>query len=100
MVTIARTVTDASDSTIRHDWTVNEINRLYVLPIPELIFRAQTVQRRHHRADEIQACALLSIKTGACPEDCAYCPQSSRYETGVERTSLMTVEETLARAKD
>ena len=91
---------NASDSTIRHDWSVNEIKRIYTLPIPELIFRAQTVHRRHHRADEIQACALLSVKTGACPEDCAYCPQSSRYDTGVERTSLMTVEETLSSARN
>jgi len=93
-------VTNAADSRIKHDWSVNEIKNIYTLPIPELIFRAQTVHRRYHRADEIQACALLSIKTGACPEDCAYCPQSSRYDTGVERTSLMTVEETLTRAKD
>ncbi len=93
-------MTNAADSRIRHDWSVNEIKCIYTLPIPELIFRAQTVHRRHHRADEVQACALLSIKTGACPEDCAYCPQSSRYETGVERISLMTVEETLAKARN
>lgn len=89
-----------SDSNVRHDWSVNEIRRIYTLPITELIFRAQTIHRRHHHADEVQACALLSIKTGGCPEDCAYCPQSSRYDTGVERTSLMTVEETLARARN
>jgi biotin synthase len=93
-------VANASESTIRHDWSVNEIKRIYTLPIPELIFRAQTVHRHHHRADEVQACALLSIKTGACPEDCTYCPQSSRYDTGVERTSLMTVEETLSSARN
>ena len=91
---------NSPDSTIRHDWSVNEIKRIYTLPITELIFRAQTIHRKHHRADEVQACALLSIKTGGCPEDCAYCPQSSRYNTGVERTSLMTVEETLTRARN
>jgi biotin synthase len=88
---------------IRHDWSVEEIEGIYNLPLPELIFRAQVVHRAHHCADEIQACALLSIKTGGCPEDCAYCPQSSRYETGVARTDLMSVEQVVdcaRRARD
>ncbi len=91
---------NAPDATIRHDWTLNEIKRIYMLPITELIFRAQTIHRRRHRANEVQACALLSIKTGGCPEDCAYCPQSSRYDTGIERSSLTTLEETLACARN
>ena len=57
----------------RHDWTVEEIRRIHDLPLPELIFRAQTVHRRHHDPDRVQMCTLLSIKTGCCPEDCAYC---------------------------
>jgi biotin synthase len=86
-------------SLIRHDWTIQEIESIYSAPLPDLIFRAQTVHREHHRADEVQGCMLLSIKTGGCPEDCAYCPQSARYDTGVERQDLLTVEETLAAAR-
>ncbi len=83
---------------LRYDWTTEEIASIYTLPFPTLIFCAQAAHRSNHRPDEVQACALLSIKTGGCPEDCAYCPQSARYSTGLERTPLMTVEETLARA--
>ncbi|MBI4456099.1 MAG: biotin synthase BioB [Acidobacteria bacterium] len=83
---------------LRYNWIVGEIESIYNLPLPELIFRAQTVHRVYHSPDEVQGCALLSIKTGACPEDCAYCPQSARYPTGVTLRSLMTVEETLATA--
>jgi biotin synthase len=86
-------------SPIRHDWTIQEIESIYAAPLPDLIFRAQTVHREHHRADEVQGCMLLSIKTGGCPEDCAYCPQSARYDTGVERQDLLSVEETLAAAR-
>jgi biotin synthase len=74
---------------LRHDWTVPEIEAIYTAALPDLIFRAQTVHRAHHRADEVQGCMLLSIKTGGCPEDCAYCPQSAHYQTGVSRTDLV-----------
>lgn len=74
---------------VRHDWTRKEIRDIYALPLPELIFQAQTVHRHFHRANEVQMCRLLSIKTGSCPEDCAYCPQSAHYETGVQRQDLM-----------
>jgi len=84
---------------VRHDWTVEEIESLYTAALPELVFRAQTVHRAHHSPDEVQGCMLLSIKTGGCPEDCAYCPQSARYETDVTRTPLLTVEETLENAR-
>lgn len=84
---------------LRYDWTVAEIEVLLTLPLPELIFRAQSVHRAHHPPDEIQGCALLSIKTGGCPEDCAYCPQSARYQTGVAPVGLLTVEETLQAAE-
>ncbi len=73
----------------RHDWTLPEIGEIYSLPIPELLFRAQQVHRMHHAPDQVQTCRLLSIKTGGCPEDCAYCPQSAHYSTGLERESLM-----------
>jgi biotin synthase len=73
----------------RHDWTRGEIRNIYRLSLPELMFRAQTVHRKIHPPDEVQLCRLLSIKTGACPEDCAYCPQSAHYETGVERQELL-----------
>lgn len=82
----------------RHNWTIEEIEAIYSSPLLELIFRAQLVHRTHHQAGELQACALLSIKTGGCPEDCAYCPQSAHYRTGVERQPLLSVEETLAAA--
>jgi biotin synthase len=77
---------------LRHDWTVPEIEGIYTAPLPDLIFRAQTVHRVHHRTDEVQGCMLLSIKTGGCPEDCAYCPQSAHYQTGVARTDLVSLD--------
>ena len=78
---------------LRHDWTVPEIEDIYTAPLPDLIFRAQTVHRAHHRADEVQGCMLLSIKTGGCPEDCAYCPQSAHYQTDVTRSDLVSLDE-------
>jgi biotin synthase len=73
---------------IRHDWTLPDVRAIYELPIPELVYRAQTVHRLHHPASDVQLCSLLSIKTGACPEDCAYCPQSAHFKTGVEPERL------------
>lgn len=84
---------------IRHDWTDSELRELHDLPLPELLFRAQTLHRRHHDPAEVQLCTLLSIKTGGCPEDCAYCPQSARYRTDVERESLLDVDAVLAAAR-
>jgi biotin synthase len=83
---------------LRHNWTLAEIEAIYAAPLPDLIFRAQTVHRAHHRTDEVQGCVLLSIKTGGCPEDCAYCPQSAHYKTGVEREGLVSVEAALEAA--
>ena len=73
----------------RHDWTLSEIGEIYALPLPELTFRAQQIHRAFHAPDHVQTCRLLSIKTGGCPEDCGYCPQSAHYSTGLERESLM-----------
>ncbi len=77
----------------RHDWSLAEIEGIYASPLPDLIFRAQTTHRAHHRTDEVQGCMLLSIKTGGCPEDCAYCPQSAHYKTDVTRTGLASLDE-------
>ncbi|HEX9202316.1 MAG TPA: biotin synthase BioB [Vicinamibacteria bacterium] len=87
------------DGDIRHDWTTEEVEERYRLPLTELVYRAQGVHRRHHDPAVVQRCTLLSIKTGACPEDCAYCPQSARYETGVERQELLPPETVLAAAR-
>jgi biotin synthase len=84
---------------VRHDWTRGEIGALFDLPFPELMFRAQSVHREHFDPTEVQISTLLSIKTGGCPEDCAYCPQSARYYTGVEAEKLMTLETELAEAR-
>lgn len=83
---------------MRHDWTRAEIKDIFQLPIPELVFRAQTLHREFHAPDEVQTCRLLSIKTGACPEDCSYCPQSAHYDTGVKRQDLMDPADVLAAA--
>lgn len=77
---------------LRYDWTRAEVHAVYGRPLLELIFQAQQVHRRFHSPEEVQLCRLLSIKTGGCPEDCAYCPQSARYDTGVEAGALMSVE--------
>jgi biotin synthase len=88
---------------VRHDWTTPEVEALYRLPLTELLFQAQTVHRQFHDPAEVQRCTLLSIKTGGCPEDCSYCPQSAHYSTGVEREELMDVDAVVGaarRAKD
>lgn len=85
--------------TIRHDWTRDEIRAIYRLPLPDLIFRAQLAHREYHRADEVQMCQLLSIKTGGCPEDCSYCSQSAHYKTEVTREPLVDLSEVLATAR-
>ena len=87
-------------SDLRHNWALAEIEAIYTEPLPDLIFQAQTVHRARHKADQVQGCVLLSIKTGGCPEDCAYCPQSARYQTGVERQGLVSVGEALTAAEN
>ena len=84
---------------IRHDWTRAEIQALFDLPFSDLMFQAQSVHRTYFNPNEVQVSTLCSIKTGACPEDCAYCPQSARYDTGLEREKLMAVEKVIEEAK-
>ena len=84
---------------MRYDWSVDEIEELFELPFNDLMFRAQQAHRVHFDANEIQLSTLLSIKTGGCPEDCKYCPQSSRYDTGLEKELLMAKEEVIANAR-
>jgi len=86
-------------ATIRHDWTLSEIEAIYTSPLPDLIFRAQFAHRAHHTPDEVQGCMLLSVKTGGCPEDCAYCPQSAHYRTEVASTDLLSVADVEASAR-
>lgn len=80
-------------------WTIAEARKIHQLPLTELLYRAQTVHREHHPVDAIQLCSLLSIKTGACSEDCAYCPQSGHHDTELEPERLLSVEEVLGAAK-
>ena len=84
---------------IRSDWTLEQVRALHALPFSDLIHAAQVAHRHHFNPNEVQVSTLLSIKTGACPEDCAYCPQSIRYDTGLERESLMEPAAVVARAR-
>jgi biotin synthase len=84
---------------IRHDWSREEVEDLFALPFNDLLFKAQIVHREYHDPNAVQVSTLLSIKTGGCPEDCAYCPQAARYSTGVKAEKLMSVEAVLARAQ-
>ncbi|MBV9986941.1 MAG: biotin synthase BioB [Chitinophagaceae bacterium] len=86
-------------SAIRNDWTIQEIQEIYHSSLLELVFRAASVHRQYNDTAEVQVCTLLSIKTGGCSEDCAYCPQAARYNTGVEVQPLMKKEEVLAYAQ-
>jgi biotin synthase len=85
---------------IRNNWTREEIAEIYNSPVLDLIYRAATVHREFNDAQEVQVCTLLSVKTGGCPEDCAYCPQAARYHTDVKVHKLMEVDEVLEKAKD
>jgi biotin synthase len=84
---------------IRNDWTIEEVHEIYNMPLLELIYKAATVHKQYNDTAEVQVCTLLSIKTGGCPEDCAYCPQAARYNTNVNVQALMKKDEVLAYAK-
>ena len=88
-----------SDNDIRHDWSVDEVRTIYGQPVMELLYQAASLHRRFHDPSEVQVCSLLSVKTGGCPEDCAYCPQSSRYETDVKSHPLLSLDEVLDAAQ-
>jgi biotin synthase len=90
----------AESSALRHDWTREEVAAIYRTPLTELVFRAQTLHRAHHAPDRVQTCQLISIKTGGCPEDCAYCPQSAHYDAPVERQGLLDAQHVIGVARD
>jgi len=89
----------SKETATRHDWSVAEIESIYTAPLLDLVYRAQTVHRAHHPPNEVQGCVLLNVKSGGCPEDCAYCPQSAHYSTGVDRYDLMSVDDALEAAR-
>jgi biotin synthase len=99
MNTSTHLITPVLSNLCRHDWTRSEILALFALPFNDLLFRAQSVHREHFDPNHVQVSTLCSIKTGACPEDCAYCPQSARYDTGLEREKLMAVEKVIEEAR-
>ena len=84
---------------MRHDWTIDEVVEIHDAPLFELLDRARAVHREMHAAGEVQLCTLLSVKTGGCPEDCAYCPQSAHYDTGLGKEKLLDVDEVLEAAQ-
>lgn len=88
-----------TNNLIRHDWNLQEVQALFEQPFNDLLFQAQTLHRQNFNPNEVQVSTLLSIKTGACPEDCKYCPQSNRYDTGLEQEKLMAVEKVLQEAR-
>ena len=89
-----------SQPVTRHDWTLAEVKALFQQPFNDLLFQAQSVHRQHFDANRVQVSTLLSIKTGACPEDCKYCPQSGHYNTGLDKEKLMEVEKVLKAAAE
>jgi biotin synthase len=89
-----------SRSDLRHDWTRTEVRALFELPFNDLLFQAQQVHRQHFDANAVQVSTLLSIKTGACPEDCKYCSQSGHYDTGLDKEKLLAIEKVVQEAKN
>jgi biotin synthase len=85
---------------LRHDWSRDDVRGIYNKPLIEAVFAAQTLHRQYFDPSEVQLCQLLSIKTGGCPEDCAYCPQSAHYQTGLDRESLLSVDHVLKTARE
>lgn len=89
----------SSESQVRHNWKRAEVNALFSMPINDLLFKAQTIHRENFNPNQVQVSTLLSIKTGACPEDCKYCSQSARYDSGLEKERLLEVEKVLSAAE-
>ena len=92
-------LSDKPESVVRHDWSRDQVRAIFELPFNDLLFQAQTLHRQTFDPNAVQVSTLLSIKTGGCPEDCNYCPQSVHYDTGLEPERLMDVEEVVAAAK-
>jgi len=92
-------MTDQYADPIRHNWQRNDVAELLTLPFNDLLFQAQSIHRQHFNPNHVQVSTLCSIKTGACPEDCKYCPQSAHYDTGLEKEKLMQVEKVIEEAK-
>ena len=85
---------------IQQDWQVEEVLKLFSMPFNDLIFKASALHRQNHNPHEVQISTLLSIKTGACPENCKYCPQSAHYDTGLEKQALMPIDKILESAEN
>ena len=100
MAADASSAAPSQDPALRHDWSRAEVEALFALPFNDLLFQAQSLHRQHHKPNSVQLSTLLSIKTGACPEDCAYCPQSVRFETGLKKEPLLDVEVVLEAARE
>lgn len=96
----AEILSSLSLGSVRHDWTNEQVQALFNLPFNDLMFEAQKVHRANFDPNEVQVSTLLSIKTGACPEDCKYCPQSARYDTGLEKERLLEIEKVIQRARE
>jgi biotin synthase len=90
----------AASFELRHDWKRDEVAEIYRTALTELVFRAQSVHRQSHAPDRVQTCQLISIKTGGCPEDCAYCPQSAHYDAPVERQGLLDAQHVIGVARE
>ena len=93
--TVSEHVLQGAGGEIRHNWTIADVNALFEMPFNDLLFKAQTIHRQYFDPNQVQVSTLLSIKTGACPEDCKYCPQSARYDTGLEKERLMEIEKVI-----
>ncbi len=96
----AHTKSVPTEVPLRHDWTVAEVRAVHDLPLMDLVYRAQSLHRAVFKEHQVQLCSLLSIKTGGCPEDCSYCPQSAHYKTGVKSEKLMPVDDVLKAAAE
>jgi biotin synthase len=90
----------AATGELRHNWSWVEVEAIYRAALPELVFRAQSIHRKFHAPDRVQTCQLISIKTGGCPEDCAYCPQSAHYDADVERQGLLDPQQVIGVARE
>lgn len=97
--TISTSKVTPPDGTVRHDWSREEVSKIYNSPLLPLVFRAASVHRLHHPVDKIQLCTLMNIKQGGCSEDCGYCSQSSRYTTPTTASKLEEVEAVLIEAR-